>query len=109
MSCRGYLVANRNWWAPNSPIPGVSKLKPGSATQPYFGIDAAIVDDDGNVLEGECEGKLCILDSWPGQMRTVYGDHQRFIDTILSSSKENILQEMDVEEIKMVFIGLLEG
>jgi acetyl-CoA synthetase len=81
------------WWQTEtgghliSPIPGVSKLKPGSATQPYFGIDAAIVDDDGNVLEGECEGKLCILDSWPGQMRTVYGDHQRFIDTYFRQFK----------------------
>ncbi len=81
------------WWQTEtgghliSPIPGVSKLKPGSATQPYFGIDAAIVDDDGNVLEGECEGKLCILDSWPGQMRTVYGDHQRFIDTYFKQFK----------------------
>ena len=81
------------WWQTEtgghliSPIPGVSKLKPGSATQPYFGIDAAIVDDNGNVLEGECEGKLCILDSWPGQMRTVYGDHQRFIDTYFSQFK----------------------
>ena len=81
------------WWQTEtgghliSPIPGISKLKPGSATQPYFGIDAAIVDDNGNVLEGECEGKLCILDSWPGQMRTVYGDHQRFIDTYFSQFK----------------------
>ena len=81
------------WWQTEtgghliSPIPGISKLKPGSATQPYFGIDAAIVDDDGNVLEGECEGKLCILDSCPGQMRTVYGDHQRFIDTYFSQFK----------------------
>ena len=81
------------WWQTEtgghliSPIPGISKLKPGSATQPYFGIDAAIVDDNGNILEGECEGKLCILDSWPGQMRTVYGDHQRFIDTYFSQFK----------------------
>ena len=81
------------WWQTEtgghliSPIPGVSKLKPGSATQPYFGIEAAIVDDNGNVLEGECEGKLCILDSWPGQMRTVYGDHQRFIDTYFNQFK----------------------
>ncbi len=81
------------WWQTEtgghliSPIPGISKLKPGSATQPYFGIDAAIVDDNGNVLEGECEGKLCILDSWPGQMRTVYGDHRRFIDTYFSQFK----------------------
>ncbi len=81
------------WWQTEtgghliSPIPGISKLKPGSATQPYFGIEAAIVDDSGNILEGECEGKLCMLDSWPGQMRTVYGDHQRFVDTYFSQFK----------------------
>ncbi len=81
------------WWQTEtgghliSPIPGISKLKPGSATKPYFGIEAAIVDDSGNILEGECEGKLCILDSWPGQMRTVYGDHKRFIDTYFSQYK----------------------
>ena len=81
------------WWQTEtgghliSPIPGVTKLKPGSATHPYFGIEAAIVDDNGNVLEGECEGKLCMLDSWPGQMRTVYGNHQRFVDTYFSQFK----------------------
>ena len=81
------------WWQTEtgghliSPIPGVSKLKPGSATLPYFGIEAAIVDNNGNILKGECEGKLCILDSWPGQMRTVFGDHQRFIDTYFSQFK----------------------
>ena len=81
------------WWQTEtgghliSPIPGISKLKPGSAAHPYFGIEAAIVDDNGNILEGECEGKLCMLDSWPGQMRTVYGDHQRFKDTYFSQFK----------------------
>ena len=81
------------WWQTEtgghliSPIPGVTKLKPGSATHPYFGIEAAIVDDNGNVLEGECEGKLCLLDSWPGQMRTVYGNHQRFVETYFSQFK----------------------
>jgi len=81
------------WWQTEtgghliSPIPGVTKLKPGSATQPYFGIEAAIVDDSGNVMEGECEGKLCMLDSWPGQMRTVYGNHQRFVETYFSQFK----------------------
>ena len=81
------------WWQTEtgghliSPIPGVTKLKPGSATHPYFGIEAAIVDDNGNVLEGECEGKLCMLDSWPGQMRTVYGNHQRFVETYFSQFK----------------------
>jgi acetyl-CoA synthetase len=81
------------WWQTEtgghliSPIPGVTKLKPGSATHPYFGIEATIVDDNGNILEGECEGKLCMLDSWPGQMRTVYGNHQRFVETYFSQFK----------------------
>ena len=57
------------------------------SSKPYFGIEAAIVDDSGTILEGECEGKRCMLDSWPGQMRTVYGDHQRFIDTYFSQFK----------------------
>ena len=56
-------------------------LKPGSATLPFFGVQPAIVDTDGRILEGACEGNLVLLDSWPGQMRTVYGEHQRFIDT----------------------------
>ena len=78
------------WWQTEtgghliSPIPGITKLKPGSAAHPYFGIEAAIVDDNGKVLEGECEGKLCMLDSWPGQMRGVYGDHERFKETYFS-------------------------
>ena len=78
------------WWQTEtggiliSPLPGATALKPGSATKPFFGIQPAIVDDDGNVLEGEVEGNLVILDSWPGQMRTLYGDHQRFVDTYFS-------------------------
>ena len=81
------------WWQTEtgghliSPIPGITKLKPGSAAHPYFGIEAAIVDDNGKILEGECEGKLCLLDSWPGQMRTVYGDHKRFKETYFSQFK----------------------
>ena len=81
------------WWQTEtgghliSAIPGITKLKPGSASHPYFGIEAAIVDDNGNILEGECEGKLCILDSWPGQMRSVYGDHKRFKETYFSQFK----------------------
>jgi acetyl-CoA synthetase len=63
------------------PLPGASKLKPGSAALPFFGIKPAIVDASGTVLEGPCEGNLVLLDSWPGQMRTVFGDPQRFIDT----------------------------
>ncbi|MCH8308233.1 MAG: acetate--CoA ligase [Proteobacteria bacterium] len=78
------------WWQTEtggiliSPLPGAMAMKPGSAAKPFFGIRPAIVDDDGNVLEGEVEGNLVILDSWPGQMRTLYGDHQRFVDTYFS-------------------------
>ncbi len=79
------------WWQTEtggiliSPLPGATALKPGSATKPLFGIQPAIVDGDGNNLDGEAEGNLVILDSWPGQMRTVYGDHQRFVDTYFST------------------------
>ena len=75
------------WWQTETggilitPLPGATKLKPGSATRPFFGVQPAIVDGDGNVLEGPCTGNLCLVDSWPGQMRTVFGDHQRFVDT----------------------------
>lgn len=75
------------WWqtetgaAMISPLPGATALKPGSATRPLFGIQLAIVDDEGNVLHDAAEGNLIITASWPGQMRTIYGDHQRFIDT----------------------------
>ena len=78
------------WWQTEtggiliSPLPGATELKPGSATKPLFGIQPSIVDGDGNTLDGEAEGNLVILDSWPGQMRTVYGDHQRFVDTYFS-------------------------
>ncbi|MBS0533842.1 MAG: acetate--CoA ligase, partial [Proteobacteria bacterium] len=75
------------WWQTETggilitPLPGATKLKPGSATRPFFGVVPEIVDAEGKVLEGATTGNLCIADSWPGQMRTVYGDHQRFIDT----------------------------
>ncbi len=75
------------WWQTETggimitPLPGATAMKPGSATRPFFGVSPQIVDTNGNPLEGACEGNLCITDSWPGQMRTVYGDHQRFIDT----------------------------
>ena len=75
------------WWQTEtggiliSPLPGAIDAKPGSATKPFFGVQPAIVDAEGNRLEGATEGNLVLLDSWPGQMRTVYGDHQRFIDT----------------------------
>ena len=79
------------WWQTETggvlitPLPGAIALKPGSATLPFFGVIPAIVDADGNELEGACSGNLCIKRAWPGQMRTVYGDHQRFIDTYLST------------------------
>ena len=75
------------WWQTETggimitPLPGAVDQKPGSATLPFFGVQPAIVDGEGRELEGTCEGNLVIKDSWPGQMRTVYGDHQRFIDT----------------------------
>ena len=79
------------WWQTETggilitPLPGVTDLKPGSATKPFFGIEPAILNQDGEILEGAAEGNLVILGSWPGQMRTVYGDHQRFIDTYFST------------------------
>jgi acetyl-CoA synthetase len=75
------------WWQTEtggiliSPLPGATDLKPGSATKPLFGIVPQLVDSDGEVLDGPASGNLCLLESWPGQMRTVYGDHQRFVDT----------------------------
>jgi len=81
------------WWQTEtggiliSPLPGATKLKPGSATTPFFGIKPAIVDENGKILEGAASGNLVMTRSWPGQMRTVYGDHQRFIDTYLSMYK----------------------
>ena len=78
------------WWQTEtggiliSPQTGAINLKPGSATKPFYGIKPVIVNKEGKVLKGEAEGRLCIAQSWPGQMRTVYGDHQRFIDTYFS-------------------------
>jgi acetyl-CoA synthetase len=68
-----------------SPLPGATDLKPGSATKPLPGVELQLVDADGAVLEGAASGNLCITDSWPGQMRTVWGDHQRFFDTYFSA------------------------
>jgi acetyl-CoA synthetase len=81
------------WWQTESggilitPLPGVTELKPGSATLPFFGIQPGIVDADGNLLEGEASGNLVILDAWPSIARTVYGDHKRFVDTYFSAYK----------------------
>jgi acetyl-CoA synthetase len=79
------------WWQTEtggiliSPLPGATDLKPGSASTPLFGVQPAIVDGEGNTLEGAAEGVLIMTDSWPGQMRTIYGDHQRFVDTYFST------------------------
>ncbi|MGA7975232.1 MAG: acetate--CoA ligase [Pseudolabrys sp.] len=79
------------WWQTETggilitPLPGATKLKPGSATRPFFGVQPEIVDAEGNALQGAGSGNLCIADSWPGQMRTVYGDHDRFVQTYFST------------------------
>jgi len=81
------------WWQTETggilitPLPGATKLKPGSATRPFFGIQPEIVDAEGTTLDGATSGNLCIVDSWPGQMRTVYGDHERFVQTYFSTYK----------------------
>jgi acetyl-CoA synthetase len=81
------------WWQTETgghmitPLPGATNLKPGSATHPFFGVQPVIVDSEGHALEGACEGHLCIADSWPGQARTVFGDHDRFIQTYFTTHK----------------------
>ena len=81
------------WWQTETggilitPLPGAIPTKPGSATKPFFGVKPEIVDNDGKPLDGACEGNLCITDSWPGQMRTVFGDHKRFVETYFSTFK----------------------
>ena len=91
------VVGNKNceivdtWWQTEtggiliSPLPGVTPTKPGSATKPLFGVNPVIVDQNNNILEGPTEGSLCLDMSWPGQMRTVYGDHKRFAETYFST------------------------
>ncbi|MCD2178491.1 acetate--CoA ligase [Rhizobium sp. C1] len=81
------------WWQTETggimitPLPGATDLKPGSATRPFFGVKPQLVDSEGKVLDGATDGNLCITDSWPGQARTVYGDHERFIQTYFSTYK----------------------
>jgi acetyl-CoA synthetase len=81
------------WWQTETggiliaPLPGATALKPGSATRPFFGVQPALVDAEGKRIEGAGEGNLVILDAWPGMMRTVFGDHQRFVDTYFSAYK----------------------
>ena len=89
----GRCPISDTWWQTETggimitPLPGATALKPGSATRPFFGIVPALVDAEGNLLGGVAEGNLVILDSWPGQMRTVYGDHERFVQTYFSTYK----------------------
>jgi acetyl-CoA synthetase len=90
------VVGNSNcpivdtWWQTETggilitPLPGATDLKPGSGTKPFFGIQPALVNHEGKILDGEAVGNLCMLDSWPGQMRTLYGDHKRFEETYFS-------------------------
>lgn len=81
------------WWQTETgghmitPLPGATPTKPGSATWPFFGVQPEIVDNEGNILTGACEGNLCIAESWPGMMRSIYGDHERFVQTYFSSFK----------------------
>ncbi|GAB3393855.1 acetate--CoA ligase [Azotobacter armeniacus] len=81
------------WWQTEtggiliSPLPGATALKPGSATRPFFGVQPALVDNLGNLIEGAAEGNLVIIDSWPGQARSLYGDHDRFVDTYFKTFK----------------------
>jgi acetyl-CoA synthetase len=83
------------WWQTETggilitPLPGAIPTKPGSATKPFFGIKPILVDNEGKLLEGVADGNLCIADSWPGQMRTVFGDHKRFVETYFSTFKGN--------------------
>jgi acetyl-CoA synthetase len=79
------------WWQTETggilitPLPGATALKPGSATRPFFGVKPEVVDADGKILDGACTGNLCLADAWPGMMRTVYGDHDRFVQTYFST------------------------
>ena len=81
------------WWQTETggilitPLPGATRLKPGSATLPFFGVQPAVVDSEGNMLDGAVSGNLVIVDAWPGMARTVYGDHKRFVDTYFSTYK----------------------
>jgi acetyl-CoA synthetase len=83
------------WWQTETggtlivPLPNTTRMKPGAGTHPFFGIQPILVDAEGKQLEGAADGNLLITDSWPGQMRTVYGDHQRFVDTYFTAYPGN--------------------
>ncbi len=82
---RRHVVADRDRRHPDHAAAGRDQAEAGSATNPFFGVIPEIVDAAGNVLEGACEGNLCLADSWPGQSRTVFGDHERFVATYFSA------------------------
>jgi len=88
---KGHCPIVDTWWQTEtggimiSPLPGATNLKPGSATRPFFGIKPILVDGEGNILEGAVSGNLCMADSWPGQMRTIFGDHKRFVQTYFTT------------------------
>ncbi|RWM06330.1 MAG: acetate--CoA ligase [Mesorhizobium sp.] len=90
---KGKLPIVDTWWQTETggilitPLPGATDLKAGSATRPFFGVRPQLVDGEGKVLEGAADGNLCIIDAWPGMMRTVYGDHDRFVQTYFSTYK----------------------
>ncbi|MEC6999586.1 AMP-binding protein [Brucella abortus] len=99
------------WWQTENggilitPLPGATDLKPGSATRPFFGVKPVLVDNEGNVQEGVADGNLCISDSWPGQMRTVYGDHKRFIETYFSTYKGMYFRAMAAAATRTAITG----
>jgi len=99
------------WWQTETgghmitPLPGAIGQKPGSATLPFFGVKPELVDADGKVLEGASDGNLCIADSWPGQMRTVYGDHDRFIQTYFATYKGKYFTGDAANAMKMAITG----
>ena len=113
---KGVVPIVDTWWQTETgghmmtPLPGATTTKPGSATTPFFGVQPVILDPQtGQEIEGACEGVLAIKESWPSQMRTVYGDHDRFVKTILKPTRVTISLKTAVNVMKMVIIGLLVG
>ena len=92
-----------------SPLPGATDLKPGSATKPLPGIVPQLVDADGKLLEGAASGNLVLAESWPGQMRSVYGDHQRFVDTYFKTYPANCSSAMGAAATKTAITGSTGG
>lgn len=103
------------WWQTETggimitPLPGAIGQKPGSATKPFFGVQPQLVDGDGKVLDGATSGNLCLIDSWPGQMRTLYGDHERFEQTYFSTIQTSISPATGVGATRTAITGLPAG